>query len=350
MQELAGKTNIHAGVLALSRSDRWGVIGVWTWNVDMEAMGRYMTEEMAGKDELMEYVMAAEPGHFYNAALYLGPSAENSRYGHVYNNWIEPMGFKDVAIAAVPSGHTNTVIGLYRREEQGEFSHGELQQLDRLVPHVARALRLHGELVQQQGKLGDLQGWLSLIKVPVLLFDENFQCREQNAAARAMFDSLDGMWLRDGFIEFNDSAVTSQVHYQILRTVKAALGQLDSPLTSLSLQLNEGTFNLFFMPVEDAGDSAITSAGALVFIHPQSQIIDFDFTPLQAAFGLTEAELAVSTRLAQGLSLSEIAAQQDKSRETVRSQLKSIFAKTGATSQAELVVTLLTHPLVIGAV
>lgn len=356
VQELAPFAKIDAAVLALSRTDRWEVLGVWTWKIDMEAMGRYMTEEMAGQDELMAHVNVSPPGHFYSAGISLASMIqENSRYGAVYNNWIAPMGFSDVAIAMVPSEHTAAAIGIYRKAPKPDFTQAELDHYDRLLPHMARALRLHSELVQQQNKLDDLQGWLSLIKVPVLLFDGNFQCREKNAAARALLASQDEICVNKGFLEFKDPAATSQVTYQIVRTVKAAIGSAEGPpptsrLTNLTVMVKGEPVNLFFMPVDDAGDSNVTSAGALVFIHQQSVMLDLDFSPLQAAFALTDAELLLTTRLAQGLSLAEIAEQEGKSRETVRSQLKSVFAKTGAQSQAELVVSLLTHPSVVGAI
>ena len=48
-----------------------------------------------------------------------------------------------------------------------------------------------------------------------------------------------------------------------------------------------------------------------------------------------EANLAI--KLAQGLSLAQLSAAQNISQHTARAQLKSIFAKTGASRQAELV-------------
>lgn len=344
VEELSSLAKIHSAALVLSRSDRWEVLGFWTWNLNLDDFGRYMTEELAAQDELMVHVNRAKPGHFYSAGLYLS----SPQGGPVYNSWIEPMGFQDVAIARVPSEHSTTGMAFYRTPEQGHFSHQELQQFDRLVPHIARALQLHCELVQQHD-IGDLQGWLSLIKVPVLLFDENFQCRDQNAAARALFAAQKDIQLSKGFLEFEDASVTNRVNFEIVRTIKAALGQLDNKMTRLELMVNGEPLNLFFLPVEDAGESEVTSAGALVFIHQQSGQAELDLSGLKSGFGLTEAELALCSKLIRGLSLAEIAEQQGKSRETVRTQPKSIFAKTGINSQAELVASLLTHPLVIAS-
>ena len=54
-------------------------------------------------------------------------------------------------------------------------------------------------------------------------------------------------------------------------------------------------------------------------------------------FGLTPAESNLAILLARGLSLAEASDTQHISQHTARAQLKSIFAKTGASRQAELV-------------
>ena len=57
---------------------------------------------------------------------------------------------------------------------------------------------------------------------------------------------------------------------------------------------------------------------------------------LQALFDLTPAEAKVARAVAEAKTVDTLAAALGLSRETVRSQLKSVFAKTGVTRQAEL--------------
>jgi DNA-binding CsgD family transcriptional regulator len=54
-------------------------------------------------------------------------------------------------------------------------------------------------------------------------------------------------------------------------------------------------------------------------------------------FGLTPAEGSLAVKLAGGMSLEDIAATQHTHISTLRAQLRSIFAKTGTSRQAELV-------------
>jgi DNA-binding CsgD family transcriptional regulator len=54
-------------------------------------------------------------------------------------------------------------------------------------------------------------------------------------------------------------------------------------------------------------------------------------------FELTPAEANLALLLARGLTLAEVSEAQNISPHTARAQLKSIFAKTGVSRQAELV-------------
>ena len=61
---------------------------------------------------------------------------------------------------------------------------------------------------------------------------------------------------------------------------------------------------------------------------------------LAGALGLTSAEARLASLLASGTSLEDAAAELHISRETARSQLKVVFAKTGTHRQSELVALL----------
>jgi DNA-binding CsgD family transcriptional regulator len=58
---------------------------------------------------------------------------------------------------------------------------------------------------------------------------------------------------------------------------------------------------------------------------------------LMLMFGLTQAEARIAHAIAEGKTTSAIARSVNTSRETVRSQLKSVLAKTGVSRQGELI-------------
>jgi DNA-binding CsgD family transcriptional regulator len=88
-------------------------------------------------------------------------------------------------------------------------------------------------------------------------------------------------------------------------------------------------------------------AVAALFLTPNGGSRD-DFGPsggsrddlggvLPALFGLSRAEVRLAAALHEGFSLSEIAEQLELSRETLRTQLRSVFDKTGTRRQGTLI-------------
>nr|WP_242521577.1 helix-turn-helix transcriptional regulator [Motiliproteus sp. SC1-56] len=92
------------------------------------------------------------------------------------------------------------------------------------------------------------------------------------------------------------------------------------------------------MPVRDDGfsDSDNIRGAALFVINPDRSEVA-DLLGLSKIFELTEAETDIARSLVEGLALNEIAEVRHSSVSTVRTQLKSVFAKTGTRSQAGLV-------------
>ncbi|MGY6707793.1 MAG: alpha/beta fold hydrolase [Rhizobiaceae bacterium] len=99
----------------------------------------------------------------------------------------------------------------------------------------------------------------------------------------------------------------------------------------LRVDLDTGTLHLLARPITDR------EGQALILIEP----LLGEWTPemnelLCSAFGLTEAETAVAEGLAEGLTPAELAERRGVSILTVRVQIRSLLAKTGAAGQTDL--------------
>jgi DNA-binding CsgD family transcriptional regulator len=84
----------------------------------------------------------------------------------------------------------------------------------------------------------------------------------------------------------------------------------------------------------------LRTPSAIVFIRDPNRLISA-ITRLQGLFQLTPTEARIAQELANGKSLTEIAASHRASPQTVRKQLKAIFAKTGTNRQAQCVAAIL---------
>lgn len=58
--------------------------------------------------------------------------------------------------------------------------------------------------------------------------------------------------------------------------------------------------------------------------------------PKKNKISLTQSEIALAKRLANGLTLTEVSEQAGVARETIRTHLKSVLRKTGTRRQSEL--------------
>ena len=77
-------------------------------------------------------------------------------------------------------------------------------------------------------------------------------------------------------------------------------------------------------------------AVALVVLHPLACDASLLEPVLVRLYGLTTAECRVAVKLLELESIHLVAASLNRSEETIRSQIKSVFAKTGTHSQAQL--------------
>jgi DNA-binding CsgD family transcriptional regulator len=81
--------------------------------------------------------------------------------------------------------------------------------------------------------------------------------------------------------------------------------------------------------------SSIRPAVAIIIEKPAAAAIA-DMPQLAGKFGLTKAEVKIMRGLLHGSTIADLAVESNRSRETIRSQLKSVFSKTGVNSQTEL--------------
>ena len=91
------------------------------------------------------------------------------------------------------------------------------------------------------------------------------------------------------------------------------------------------------LPVRRQARDIFTGAANILVVTSVSSPMAPPAHILFGLFDLSPAEARVAQKIVQGSSVEEIATDHKISRETVRNQLKAVFAKTGTSRQAELV-------------
>ena len=96
-------------------------------------------------------------------------------------------------------------------------------------------------------------------------------------------------------------------------------------------------FVVHVLPVAGASHDIFSGAEWLVILIPVEKAGAVSLDLLEGLFDLTTAEAKVANGILSGRSLDDIAAASGLSKETARTQLKGVFAKTATKRQAELV-------------
>ena len=269
-----------------------------------------------------------------------------------YQDYLIPYGGRYVSgLKLRHEGSVVDLLGIHRGLRGRPLDADELVVCNRLARHLTDALAQQRASAWQpaQGLLG--AEVLERLRAPVMLLDEERRLLHANPAARVFLDG--GASLREsrGRVHCRDARDDANM----LAAVKQLLG--DEPCRSgaeapdkVFVRASSATaapVGLYFYRLTPQRTMG-TFGGqplAMLLLHRPGEQLELDPFVVAAAFDLTPGEARVAIGTAQGDSPADIARRHEVSTHTVRSQLRSVFAKTGAARQSQLVSVLSTLPM-----
>lgn len=226
-------------------------------------------------------------------------------------------------------------MSVRRPRRAGPFTPEEAQRFDLLVPHIRRALALTQRLDGLAGRARLAEDVLDRLDRALVLLAANGRVVHVNAMADRLFES-GRLQLRGSRLDSADPAEAAALRGLIAAVlnpgssvgpVRLLSGTAGAPLIASGCRL------------PDRRPAAVAAPQAVValFLSPIGDNRDDLGQVLPGLFGLSRAEARLAVALHDGFSLSEIAGQLQLSRETLRSQLRSVFDKTGTRRQGTLI-------------
>jgi DNA-binding CsgD family transcriptional regulator len=179
---------------------------------------------------------------------------------------------------------------------------------------------------------------LERIGCAAVLIDRRGYVMRANDAAEKLFCSDFG--IRHGKL-WTASSVSLLRMNRFLREMecaRAAGRQLPAPI--VVARTEKPWLLIETMPVSSSSIEVFDGSWAVLVITDLTRSGYTDTALLELVFGLTPAESRLAAALSAGQALDAFALTSGVSKLTVRSQLKAVFAKTGARRQAELVARL----------
>ena len=268
----------------------------------------------------------------------------------IYTRWAEPNNIFYVAGAKVFESETHEGgIAILRDKASGNWEKGELRVIDEIIPHLERALNIYSEFSHLALRMDSLLNGLDRLMVGIILYDKNALPLYINPTARSIIDKHPGLKLQDDEIVVTERGEAKKLHQAIIDT--AAINPDDSWLQSISLGITHPKIAtplpLLVTTIQtDPIASEIDYEGAKVAVFMSDPDLEQPISAdnLISVYSLTKSESQVAIGLVNGHSIEEIANGSNHSIHTIRSQLKSVFRKTGVSRQGELIKLLLTGP------
>jgi DNA-binding CsgD family transcriptional regulator/PAS domain-containing protein len=247
-----------------------------------------------------------------------------------------------------PVGREYRQIYVERAAGRPPFSAAEVLEFRRLVHHMANAERL-GRAIAERALDWELpQRILDNMSVGALVADQTGQLRFANAAAEEILAENDGLTLRDNRIQAARSFETNSL-LAALRDV-AVTGRAekrDGGALLIARPSGKLPYAVVVTPLTTAVPGEAKATRALVFLSDLAHRNNELAPRLGQLFGLSKAEARVAAGIAEGRRLTEIAAEFDVRMPTVRTQLRAVLKKVGASRQADLVRIVLALPPIL---
>jgi len=250
----------------------------------------------------------------------------------LYTDFMRPEGYGwGTATHVRAASGENIVFTLERKFELGPVSRREVEVLDGIRPHLARAAVLASKLQMQraQASLDSFERAGS----PAALIGTQGNVTATNPSLETLLGQVvirarDKIALEDGRAnKLLQQALADLAHDRLGDTRSIPVPRRD----------DSPAFIIHVLPIRRQAHDIFSRAQAMLVVTTSDRSVRIETSLLCELYDLTRAEATVANRILEGLSVNEIAGDHRVSRETVRSQVKKILAKTGCRSQADFV-------------
>jgi len=246
-----------------------------------------------------------------------------------------------------PDTSTLGSLSLLRPRKAGSFGESQLRLLRVLLPHVQRAMQIHRKFVALEKRGGLLESTLDQVAMAIVLVNETGRIIFANRRAAILLEMRDGLFSAGGELRASNDRESARLQQVIRSAALTANGKGFSPggVVEISRKSSQSALLALATPIRlpVSGFSLHRPAVAIfitdtqVHVRPNSDI-------LRQTYGLTPAEYALASLLADGCNLRQAADARRTTIATARSQLKMIFRKTNVSSQSQLVRLMLLMP------
>lgn len=337
LYEISQSVGANGGALITRRNDNW--VG-WSLSPDAPAITHtYLKSDGAARSQSTARLIGANhAGFLTDRDLFTEDEYASDPMITEFGN---AAGFYHAAATAIVVPNADfLVFQVQRRIGAAPFAPADIERLDSLRPHLARAGMLATRWRLE--RLTAAAAALELVGLPAAVLD----LRGSVLAANRLIEGIESTmeWLPNNRIALSDQTAN------IL--LKQAIADLDQParasVRSIPIRAKRGREAAIahVIPATGAARDFFGGGFGILLLTRLAEAAVLDTRLLQGLFDLTASEARLAGGVAEGLTLNQITTRSAIGYETARSQLKAVFAKTGTKRQSELTALLARLPTI----
>ncbi|HLA78172.1 MAG TPA: helix-turn-helix transcriptional regulator [Vicinamibacteria bacterium] len=264
-----------------------------------------------------------------------------------YADFLRPQGLRHSMGAVLSTDQDfSTTMAFMRGPRPGHYGEPEVTFVRNISSHLRQALRLHRRLAEAQAQTAAVSHALDRFPMAVVLVDGRGGVVAMNRAGSELLGEGDGLSLAVDRLVANGREARA-LRALLTGAIETTLGRSAQGGGGLLVERPSGRrpLQVWVTPLpRDPHGFGVRGALAAVFVSEPERGHPLSPECLAGLHDLTAAESRLASLLAQGQDLKQAAETLALSLHTVRTQLRSVFLKTGTRRQAELVHLLLSGP------
>jgi DNA-binding CsgD family transcriptional regulator len=250
-----------------------------------------------------------------------------------YNEVLVPFGLQWFAAVGFMSGSALWATLIIRSPQQGPFEEQEKRALALLSQRLTETATLSKAV--GRAVLSGVGNALHLVGRPALVLDRLGFVLDANASAEQIFD--DEVCIRNRRLTVRDS-VASAALSALADQLRTTADSAPLPVAPIVVRRRaKQSLLICVLPVDGAARTPFLGARALLVFSDLDKKKAPPSAVLARTFRFSPAEARLASLLGTGVSIAQASDQFGVSLETIRTQLKAIYAKTGTRRQSELV-------------
>jgi DNA-binding CsgD family transcriptional regulator/PAS domain-containing protein len=252
-----------------------------------------------------------------------------------YNDWARHGGmFRPLGVRMRLGPGVYATMGSENPFARKLFEPTDKRRIERVLPHVKRALQLRRRL-RQVSERGSAQAALDALAFGMIICDRRGCIVAANAEAETLARSDSGVVLAGNGRAIG--AVHPAEHSALRRLVRDAASGGAGGILSITGGQGVPTLLALVAPMPRGLNDLDGRGHAVVALRSLGDAPGFGATRLSGFFGLSPTQGEIALAIFRGKSIEEIAAERGVKITTVRTQLARLYARTGAESQRDIV-------------